>query len=73
MSRGCVKAAQPVDTFLAVHASMPENSSAAALHGADRDREQPGQTVPKLPGVARVGDRDEHLREPWFGVDLDDE
>ena len=28
-----------------------------------RDREQLGQIVSDLPGTARVGDRDEHLRE----------
>ena len=56
------KASQPVDTFLSPRLDVGEFVR-AAQHGAYRDREQLGQIVSDLPGTARVGDRDEHLRE----------
>ena len=56
------KASQPVDTFLGPRLDVGE-VVCAAQYGAHRDREQLGQIVPDLPGAARVGNRDEHLRE----------
>lgn len=56
------EAPQPVDALLGPCFDVGELVR-AAQHGAHRDREQLGQIVPDLPRAARVGNRDENLRE----------